>query len=343
MSRRGRRDLRELGVRVVNSNDATAPTADITSLKEIKDDLRDRLVLKLEQEGLSVPDNARKKVDAALIAVLRIRHRTIQARPRQVHFSKELKTRLPELNQETQAALEVVAGELERGEDVTQRLTREHFRSGFNDRLHNDLGVQHLHLGARNLAQDSTGKHAMCEGHDDLLWVIVRPDDLYLLDVLGHGAFAKYDFGQVVYDNWKYLLGEPLEGWTADAEDVLPADVRGRLRKAGLTTLLTINGECFCPGGYMKDGTSDEVVRVAFYLLNKLADLHEWLEKNLEPILADLAEMTGARIGGLDLRVRDLDAFIYGEISLEEKNTGGVFVFAGRENHFGFMQSKAPT
>jgi hypothetical protein len=317
--------------------------ADITPLRTIMNDLRDRLVSRLEQAGFSVPDAARRRESAALIAVLRIPHRSIRARPRQVHFSKELKTRLPELNQETQDALKIVAGELERGDDVTQRLTREHFRSGFNDRLHNDLGVQHLHLGPRNLAQDSTGKHAMCEGHDDLLWVIVRPDDVYLLDVLGHGAFAKYDFGQVVYDNWKYLLGPPLVGWTADADDVLSADVRGRLRKAGFTTLLTINGECFLPGGYMKDGTSGEVVRVAFYLLNKLVDLHQWLEKNLEPILADLAETTGARIGGLDLRVRDLDAFIHGEISLEEKNTGEVFDFAGRENHFGFMQSKAPT
>jgi hypothetical protein len=316
--------------------------ADITPLDEILDDLRDRLVSRLQQGGFSVPDKARREVSAALIAVLRIPHRSIQVRPRQVHFSKELAARWPLLSQGTLNALHVVVEELERGDDVTQRLTREHFRSGFNDRLHNDLGVQHLHLGPRNLAQDSTGKHAMCEGHDDLLWVIARPDDVYLLDVLGHGAFAKYDFGQVVYDNWKYLLGEPLEGWTDDA-DVLSAEVRASARKAGLTTVLTINGEDFLPGGYMKDGTSDEVVRVTFYLLNKLVDLHQWLEKNLEPILADLAEMTGTRIGGLDLRVRDLDAFIHGEISLEEENTGGVFVFAGRENHFGFMQSKAPT
>jgi hypothetical protein len=325
---------------VVNSNDATgaALTADITPLKEIKEDLRDRLVLKLEQEGLSVPDTARKKVDAALIAVLRIPHRTIQRRPRAVHFSRELEARRSKLTQEVLDALQVVADELERGDDVTQRLTRKHFKAGFNDRIYNDLGVQHLHLGPRNQALDATGRHMMSEGQDDLLWVIVRPDDVYLIDVLGHGAFTKYAFGQVVYDNWKYLLGEPLEGTTQDDEDVLSEDVRGTLRKAGLTTFLTINGECFLPGGYMKDGTSEEVVRVAFHLLNKLVDLYQWLERNIEPILDDLTELTGARIGGLDLRVRDLDAFVHGEISLAEGNTGEVFVLADGKTHFGSLK-----
>ncbi len=317
--------------------------ADITPLAQILEDLRDRLVLWLEHEGLSVPDKARSDVDSALIAVLRIPHRSIQPHPRQVRFSKELEARRAELSQETLDALHIVVEELERGDDVTQRLTRRHFKAGFNDRLYNDLGVQHLHLGPRDGALDATGRHAMCEGHDDLLWVIVRPDDVYLLDVLGHGAFAKYDFGQVVYDNWKYLLGEPLEGWTDDA-DVLSAEVRASARRAGLSTVLTINGEDFLPGGYASDGTSTEVVSVAFHLLNKVGDTQRWLEKNLGTVLDKLENVTGARIPGLDLRVGDLEAFVQGGVSFAEANTGGTFIVTPGGIRFGLVrpQFRAP-
>lgn len=307
-------------------SDDQTPAPVMNTLSEVMHDLRDRLVARLERDGYEVPGEARTDVDCALMAVLRVAHRTIPARPRKVHWSGELKNKLPGMDPNIQAAVHAVAAELETGVDVNQRQTRQHYRAGYNDRLRNDLHVQHLHLGPRDQHRDKTKRHLMAGGGSDLLWIIATPEDVYLIEVLDHHAFGTFDFPQVIHRNWKHLLGDPVPGWTVDEEDALSAGERATARSAGATTAVAINGEMFFPGGIMADGTSSRVLSASDRILNAVVDMHRSLEANAETVLDRLAEVTGTRPPALDLKVGDLDALLNGGILLAEGNTGGVFV-----------------
>ena len=307
-----------------------------TPLLEVMDDLRDRLVARLERDGYHVPAEARTDVDCALMAVLRVAHRTIPARPRKVHWSGVLKDKLPGLAPEVQAAVRAVAAELENGVDVNQRQTRRYFKAGFNDRLRNDLNVQHLHLGLRDHGWDKTGRHLMAGDSSDLLWIVATPEDVYLIEILDHEGFGAFDFPQVIHDNWKHLLGDPVPGWTVDEGDVLSAGERATARRAGANTAVAINGQIFIPGGIMADGTSSRVLTASDRILNGVADMHRWLAANAEIVLDGLAEVTGTRPPGLNLKAGDLDRLLEGGICLVEANTGGVFIQGRNEIQFGY-------
>lgn len=310
----------------------------VNPLSEVMDDLRDRLVARLERDGFEVPAQARIEVDRALMAVLRVAHRSIPARPRKVHWSGVLRDKLPGLDPNTRAAVQTVVVELETGVDVNQRQTRQHYKAAYNDRLRNDLHVRHLNLGPRDQDRDKTKQHLMAGGSSDLLWIVAAPDDVYLIDVLDHDAFGTFDFPQVIYDNWKHLLGDPAPGCTVDEKDALSAADRAKARKAGLHTAVAINGQMFLPGGIMADGTSSRVVSTSNDILNGIVDLYRWLEANAGLVLDGLAESTGERPPGLRLKAGDLDLLLRGGVALAEANTGGVFL-QGRDGiRFGYLK-----
>ncbi len=302
--------------------------ASITTRIAIEEDLRDRLVARLDHLRITVSEEARKDVWEALVAYLRVPHRSVRARPRTVHRSRELLAR--QLAPNVLAALQAVITELERGEDVNQRFTRKHFKADFNDRLYNDLGVHHLHLGPRDAALDKTGRHLMAGGGSDLLCAVFRTDDVYLIDVVDHEGFDQQDFAKVIYDNWKHLLGPAMTGWRIGEKDALSGAVRAQARKAGLSTAVAINGEAFMPGHYMSDGTSAAIVTFADTVLNQHRDMHVWLEEHTDEVITGIAESTGSELGELCLKVWNVDALVDGRIALVEESTGGVFFLEGQ-------------
>lgn len=296
------------------------------ALSAILDDVRVRLVAWLEQQGFDVPEGERAKVSDALVACLRIDHRSIQPRPRRVHRSKELAAR--QLDPDLQAAILVVQDEIAAGDDLNPRLTRRFFNAGFDDRLLNDLGVTHLHVGPPGAGTDRTGKRVMSGAGDDLLWVIVQADDAYLIDVGNHDAFSHYDFVQVVGDNWKSLLGKPLPGVSAVEPKLSPTE-RAKLRRIGIFTAVEYNREVFIPGGFMKSGASLEVVRASDAILNRLVSLYRWLANHDNLVIARIEELPVARPTTLAFRVGDVEALIGGRPNLIEQATGMLFYLDG--------------
>lgn len=227
-----------------------------------------------------------------------------------------------------EAALLMVAAELRDGDDVNHRLTRRHFKAGFNDVLRNDLGVQHLHVGPRDQGLDTTRRHRMCGAMDELLWVVIRDDDAYLVELLGHHAFNTFDFANVIYGNWKHLLGEPLDGWTVDDSDAFNAETRARFRSIGLFTVVSFEGKAFMPGGFMKDGTSGDVIRAAHATLNGITDMYRWIEEHPERVLKQVQRKAPTSTE-LRLKAGDLESLLQGQVSLVEQNSGVTFYADG--------------
>ena len=307
---------------------ASVALAAITPLPTIMADLRDRLVARLEAEHISVPDEARQSEGAAFRAVLRISNRSIPPRPRLVHLSDVLHARFDRLHPSTRVGLNRVVKELKCGEDVNQRLTRQHYKAGFNDRFYNHLGIVHLHLGRRNSGRDKTKRHVMSGGGKLLLWGIVDTENAYLIDVWSHAAFKSYDFVRIVGVNWKHLLEPSLPGIPVRNNNTLPPRDVAAARKAGLHAIVPFQGVGYVPGGLMCDGTNSDVTSHSDRILNDLVRTYRWLESNVDKVCEELGKRLGLRPTFLSLKVGDLEAFVHGRVSLVEESTGGEFVLA---------------
>lgn len=228
------------------------------------------------------------------------------------------------LSVDVQSAVARVSSEIGKGDDLNHRLTRRYFKAGFDDRLLNDLGVTHLHLGDTGRGLDVTGRWSMSGGGADLLWAVFRPQEAFLIDVIDHSAFENYDFVKVIYENWKHLLGEPLTGWSDVEPKLSPAD-RAIVRKAGLTTFVEHNGEVFLPGGYMSSGLSESVRTASDDRMNALVELFRWLCANAGSVAARIGEAGVPFEEPLTFRVGDVEAFIAGRINLVEQGSGALF------------------
>lgn len=193
----------------------------------------------------SIPDFADLDLKDLLIEYRSWRARFIAPQKRAVHISAELESTMT-LGQRT--ALDDVVGSIERGADLTPRLSRAirlPKRNGRPDRLLSAWGVHHLHLGVQ---LDSDG---IVERGDEVLFAMFTDTDAYLIGIYAHQPrdnWAAEDILRIVVNNWpdeglvlesRYAIGL---SQTFDDEDRL------QLRNAGINALLEIDGRVYSPG-----------------------------------------------------------------------------------------------
>ena len=162
--------------------------------------------------------------------------RRIAKRPRAVHWSPELTARKPTLPIDLSTGLANTISELQTGADVGPRLSRGLKDRDYDDKMLNDWGIHHMHLGSKLEAD------GFIERSGPVLFVMVRPDDVYLLDVRGHGAWTDADLVEIVHTNWPNTIERfRLEGITGhDLTKQQRKNLRAKNGNAGVT---------------MKDGT----------------------------------------------------------------------------------------
>jgi hypothetical protein len=213
------------------------------------------------------------------LAYWNYRARLIAATPRKVHRAREFSCPAQHA-----AAVDALQIRFEHGEDVNKHRSRGAFdpeHGAFNDRLLNDWGVQHFHLGADNPNDVVTYRTGHC------LYVYLTSGDAYFLDVMHHGNYHKQELMLRMHRNWPEAIAEhrapgvlPDDQWDDDSIKTL--------RRAGLTYLLNLDGVAYVApgGGYMSSGHSWLVCRRSDHALNRLVD---W-QKRLESEGADIVE-----------------------------------------------------
>jgi len=154
--------------------------------------------------------------------------RRIPASRRIVRVSDELTHREPSLPVAIRGGILSVAYDLMFGHDLTPRLSRGLKKRDARDELLWDWGIHHLHLGAQ-LQNDGFTVRT-----DDLLFVMVRANAAYLIDVRPHGAWADEELVEIVHMNWpqeisRFRLRIILDG------NVTP-EQRQLLRRRGLNS-----------------------------------------------------------------------------------------------------------
>jgi hypothetical protein len=287
----------------------------VTSAQEVLDRLRDDLVAWMENEGFKVPSDAKQDCLKAVRAYVRVRHRSIPQRPRTVRWSRELENGRPE-----DKALKAIQAEFEAGQDVSPRLTRQFFRAGFDDRILNELGLQHFHLGPPG-AGKKVGGNAMAGGTSELLFALVTEDQAYFLDVLGHDAFGHrhddYMLG-LIRENWPELL-EPYRAGGASRSEYSFKD-RQAVRSKGGNMMVEIGDAVYFPpgGGVVASRTNIRVVYETDGLVDAIRRSVERISKEAERVAGELEKIQGTRPASLDLRVLE---FGHGLPVLLEQNT----------------------
>jgi hypothetical protein len=114
---------------------------------------------------------------------------------------------------------------------------------------------------------------------DELLYAMVEPDDLYLLDVRPHSAMADIDLLEIVLANWPSLLRQ-CPGLQGSADGASPtAEELQDARRHGVQPLLALSdGRVYGPrGGGLTTarGSSAHAVSETGSDLRKARDLEE--------------------------------------------------------------------
>jgi hypothetical protein len=251
-------------------------------------------------------------------------------------MSSELRTR--QLEPSLRDELDEVRAEFERGDDLTQRLTRQFYKSTFNDFLFNNFGIHHLHFGPRDAVRDRTGTHRMSRGGNALLFALVTQTEAYFLDVLDHDTFGSAEgtkaLARIALRDRRDLLSRyiMLEGFTATRTFESAFD----MAKSGFCTAYQLDGVSFSTGGTVMDGsvgrgqrgpsTSIDVIGVANRTMNLLVNLLDWVRTNVSELGRWVEQDTGVAPSEFKLIVVHAGT----SVVLREMNSGVTFNSDGR-------------
>lgn len=197
-------------------------------------------------------------LSSLLIVQLTWCQRQIARAHRRVHESREM--RASPARPQYSEAIAQITHRLRTGGDLGPYLSKAsaiaiagpgHRAESDKDRLLAEWGVHHLHLGTR---RESDGRFV--ERTRDLLFVHVGLDDAYLIGIYPHGAWARAEIAEVIVRNWgeigPFRAARSVIGL---AQEPPTEEERLRLRNAGLTVAIEVDGLVYMPMGQSSAGT----------------------------------------------------------------------------------------
>jgi hypothetical protein len=230
------------------------------------------------------------------------RVRRIESRARAVHWSRELRAREAAIAPAIRAGLAMAEAELQSGASLQSRLSRSLNDREFNDLMLHEFGLHHLHLGT---APDARGPIART---GDLLVVLVRPDDAYLVDVRAHGCWSQQDLIEIIHVNWPIVLA-PFRINIEPSDSPVTSEQRANLRRRRMNAAIEMpDGTVYAGigGGYVRSGANLDAVRWADITLCMAEEIEKSMT-GIEPQLtAELTRTTGGVPDPIRLRLVDL-------------------------------------
>ncbi len=237
------------------------------------------------------------------------RERFPAPRPRTPHRSQELDASTQA--QKYAAELAELERKVSAGEDLTPQLSERvetayifdserpslhpRQRDADRDRLLNAWGIHHIHLSS------APGKGGFNARGGDLLYVVFRRDDAYLLGIYTHNDWAREELVRVIVRNWAdaglFLKSDYAQGTRATFTD---AD-RTQLRRANVNeALFEVDGAFYGPPGLGQTaaGGSFAAARRAMGYMWNLHQLREDLDDRLDAFGRELDTAAGCPVTG---------------------------------------------
>lgn len=266
--------------------------------------------------GVPVPDDAFKLA----CLYFNTARRTIFPARRTVHASAALKAKLasPTVDLTILNAVRAIVLRSEAGESLRPFQSTTVDNIHFHDQLLNEWGIHHLHVGALHESRKERRARAakggrrghFVGGRNELLFAYVQPADLYLIDLLDHGAFADKALLETMHREWPEVIqryiGRALQGAPlidGRREDV-PAAKRKALRgKLNFITTMDDGTVYLSPGGgFMASAISANAVTAADIFHASIERLEGWAHEREEVLRAELVKR-GRIVGELSLRL----------------------------------------
>lgn len=251
------------------------------------------------------------------------RSRFIPARPRDVHLASELMA--SSKYTEHRVAVDELARKIRASEDLTPHLSRavatpyvphvsrppKRHRRADLDLLVAEWGLHHLHVSS-TIASDG-----FVERGNDLLFGHFADQDAYLIGIFPHGSWAIKEIARVCVRNWPsaeifHVARGALRLSQPDADD----DTRLRLRQAGVTSFLEIDGKVYMPQGQTTAGTPMHATESSNQLMHALRQLREDLAAEPDAMVRNAG-------GNLTGRLPDWEAVqVADAFAVRERATG---------------------
>lgn len=273
-------------------------------------DVRQEYAAKLTQLG--VPVAPRDTAEDLIVRFFSLSDRSIDAVPRRVAWSPEFQSRFHGLPTDYRTAITTIEQIATSGGDLNSYQSRDLAKAPWKpDAQLLEWGITHFHLG---LAADRKYP-GMVAGTADLLFVVVRAETVFFIDVLPHDSFSDQAAFDIAVKNWPALFD-----YAALSDNVVGLEYnpttqeRKELRQAGINVLtMGADGRVYAPvgGGRTTKGSSVRIVRE--YLLPRMGAIKAWerlCTEKPEQVLAMIPSAAWTGLSAIVLRASENDGAI---------------------------------
>jgi len=262
---------------------------------DFQNDLRVHYLTELTNLGVNPPKEP-NDVFAVCAGYFNVLFRLIPQQRRRVLKSRALRRRA--LTHRQRSCLGSIVKEIEAGADLRPRLSKNILRPDYNDKLLQDWGIHHLHVGPQNAAHGA-----------ELLYVYVTDECAYLIDWYAqHGveSFADQALMQILHENWPDAI-EHEKPYGVVPGSLEPANLtpteRQRLRAKFTIGTQMADGTIYLPlgGGTTLAGGSSRVLRRVQHERQLAHNVQEWVTNNAVFVRDAIARKTGTSLDALKL------------------------------------------
>jgi hypothetical protein len=212
------------------------------------------------------------------------------------------------------------------GGDLCPRLSTRVDDLQYDDALLNDWSIYHLHLGTLG-----AGPGARAGRTGPLLFVFVRENRVYFLDVLMHGKnhrpWTRQGLIETIHSNWPDVIrryrvfGLPPEHVSDDQIAALRANNVNKFATTKDSTVYAPFG-----GGYMASGLSQDVLMATDRFCSTIDALQQWAEKNPEAIRDAILQQRGITLNEVEMSL----LFTGGEFQMIEAASRSGLLFPSK-------------
>ena len=195
--------------------------------------------------------------------------------PYKVNLSRELLSNSK--YNEFKEAIENIKHKAQMAEDITPYLSKGILKIKKPDKMLNDWGVLHFHLG-------NDMKNGFISRTGELLFVYrdinVNPYELYFLDIFEHGDWSKRKTLEIMHNNWPNAIKHYKLNDVIDIEPKLNDEGHSRMRKANINSFVNLSdGSIYIGtgGGLTGMGTNAVATRLKIKYMKYFCELEKFI------------------------------------------------------------------
>lgn len=173
-----------------------------------------KLSIKKELEKYDSNIDTKMHVKLLLFHYINWRKRFIKEKKRNVVFSNEIKQN--PLYPKYKKAIENIKYKSQLGKELVTHLSKQIAFNAYTqnstskdndkDNFLNAFGIHHFHLGEKYKKKDKVKDINFIGRTGALLFVLVKEDTLYLIDILPYHNFGNLNLFKIIKRNWEYLI-----------------------------------------------------------------------------------------------------------------------------------------